>query len=83
LKEYCCLYVENINRSYSYGDIKKTFNEYGPVKNIRINIDQKTGRFMGSVLVYFDDRSKISKILETIQANPLSQQFRVLAVNSE
>lgn len=38
---------------------------------------------MGSVLVYFDDRSKISKILETIQANPLSQQFRVLAVNSE
>lgn len=53
------------------------------MKNIRINIDQKTGRFMGSVLVYFDDRAKVSKILETIQANPLSQQFRVLAVNSE
>ena len=26
-------------------------------------IDQKTGRFMGSVLVYFDDRAKVSKIL--------------------
>jgi RNA recognition motif-containing protein len=54
LKDYCCLSVENINRNFSYKDIKEAFNQYGPVKNIRINIDQKTGRFMGSVLIYYD-----------------------------
>lgn len=64
LKEYSCLYVENINRNFTYKDIKETFNKYGPVKNVRINIDQKTGKFMGSVLVYYEERIKINAILD-------------------
>jgi RNA recognition motif-containing protein len=71
LKQFSCLYVEGINRSFTYKDIKETFNQYGLTKNIRINIDQKTGRFMGSVLVYYDDRTKISDVLENIKKHPI------------
>jgi len=63
LKQHSCLYVENINRGFAYMDIKTIFNQYGPVKNVRINIDQKTGRFMGSVIVTYEENTKISTIL--------------------
>jgi RNA recognition motif-containing protein len=53
-KNYSCLYVENVSRNYPYKDLKECFNKYGAVKNIRINIDQLTGRYMGSVLIYFE-----------------------------
>ena len=83
LKEYSCLYVENINRNFTYKDIRETFNQYGPVKNVRINIDKKTSRFMGSVLVYYDERTKINEVLENIAKNPLKFEFRIVAVNRD
>jgi RNA recognition motif-containing protein len=55
--------VENINRGFAYMDIKTIFNQYGPVKNVRINIDQKTGRFMGSVIVTYEETTRIATVL--------------------
>ena len=83
LKEYSCLYVENVNRSFSYRDIKQAFTEYGAVKNIRINIDQKTGRFMGSVLVYYDQTTRVNDVLAAIRTNPTHSEFRIIAVNAQ
>lgn len=83
LKQFSCLYVEGINRNFSYKDIRETFNEYAPTKNIRINIDQKTGRFMGSVLVYYEERVKISDVLASIHQRPIKYDFRVVGVTAE
>lgn len=75
--------MENINRNFTYKDIRETFNQYGPTKNIRINIDQRTGRFMGSVLIYFADNISVNQVLENIRMNPIKYDFRVVAVSAE
>lgn len=80
MKDYSCLFVENVNRNFTYKDIKETFNVYGTVKNVRINIDKKTGRFMGSVLVYFDERTKIAEVLGNIRKEPLKFEFKIKPV---
>lgn len=75
--------MENINRNFSYKDIRETFNQYGPTKNIRINIDQKTGRFMGSVLITFADNVSVNQVMENIRQHPIKYDFRVVAVSAE
>jgi RNA recognition motif-containing protein len=75
--------VENINRNFTYKDIRETFNQYGPTKNIRINIDQRTGRFMGSVLIYYAENTKINEVMDNIRQHPIKYDFRVVAVSSE
>lgn len=38
---------------------------------------------MGSVLVYYDERTKINEVLENIAKNPLKFEFRIVAVNRD
>lgn len=38
---------------------------------------------MGSVLVYYDEKVKISGILDNIRENPINQEFRIMAVDQQ
>lgn len=38
---------------------------------------------MGSVLVFFDEKIKISEVLQNIKKDPIKFDFRVVAVTSE
>jgi len=37
---------------------------------------------MGSVLLYFDESTKVNQVLALMQAKPLAYDFRVIAVNA-
>lgn len=75
--------MENVNRNFSYKDIRELFNQYGRTKNVRINIDKTTGRFMGSVLVYYEEGVSINEVLAGIRDNPIKYDFRVVAVSAD
>ena len=63
--------------------MKQIFNRYGPVKNIRISIDKKTGRYMGSALIYYQDGFKINEVLANMATiGELPMQFRTKAIFS-
>lgn len=48
-----CLWVEGIPEGMSYQKIKEEFERFGKVKKVRTKIDKKSGRFLGSAVIYF------------------------------
>jgi hypothetical protein len=58
-KKYEGIHVTNINRNYSYNDIKELFQKYGPIEKIRMVQNYKDGRFEGEVIVLYDPKVKI------------------------
>jgi hypothetical protein len=59
--------VQNINRNYSYNDIKELFQKYGSVEKIRMVQNYKNGRFEGEVVILYDYKVKIEDVIKEIK----------------
>ncbi len=59
--------MQNINRNYSYNDIKELFQKYGSVEKIRMVQNYKNGRFEGEVVILYDYKVKIEDVIKEIK----------------
>ena len=66
-KKYEGIYVKNINRNYSYNDVKELFHKYGSIEKIRMVQNYKDGRFEGEVIVLYEPKVKIEDVMKQIK----------------
>ena len=47
----------------SYQNIKEKFEQYGPVKKLKTKVDKKTGKFIGTAVIYFEDSQTAKNVV--------------------
>lgn len=58
-----CLLVQSLTKTDNYQKIKEYFGKFGKVTNVRMKINQRTGRTEDKALVYFDKSTTIGEVV--------------------
>lgn len=53
-----------MNLAYNYNDLKKIFNQFGKVQNLRMFVNKYTGKFEGNVLVSFVEQQNVEESMK-------------------
>ena len=74
-----CILVEDIKEEVSYHQLKDEFSKFGKVLKLRMQVDRKTGKFLGKAVVYFQS----NEIVRNVLANSKSIGYRLRGVTEE
>ena len=73
------IYVGNLDFKLSQDELKKIFEEYGAVSDVKIITDKYTGRSRGFGFVVMDDDTEAKKAIEELSGSTINQ--REIVVN--
>lgn len=75
------IYVGNLSFDVTEDEVRRLFEEHGPVKKVKIVTDRETGRSRGFAFIEMSDHESASKAMEALHGASLGG--RVLAVSAE
>lgn len=73
------LLVTNVHEEATEEDIEDLFGEYGPLLNVHLNLDRRTGFVKGYCLVEYEHRREARDAIEKMDGTTL--QGKIIGVN--
>ncbi|KYR01931.1 RNA recognition motif-containing protein RRM [Tieghemostelium lacteum] len=59
------IFIRNIQEEVQEPDLRDVFAEYGPIKNIHLNIDRRTGYIKGYALIEYETKSEAEDAIKS------------------
>ena len=65
------MFVSGVHEEAEEDMIHELFSEYGPIKNLRVPIDKKSGFFKGYALIEYEVYEQAKKAIEGLNGHDL------------
>lgn len=64
----------NLHQEADEADVMDKFSDYGPVKNLHMNLERRTGFIKGYALIEFETRAEAEAAIQGISGTQLLEQ---------
>ncbi|KAJ5066158.1 RNA-binding protein 8a [Anaeramoeba ignava] len=65
------IFVTNIHEEAQDEDLREAFSEFGPIKNMHLNIDRKTGFLKGYALIEYSEYSEAENAINIMNGSEI------------